>query len=199
LQKFIPKRDYTDMDMGTLNFNYFDAIVIAVTVILGIKGLMNGFIKEFFGLVGIVGGVYIASRVADKAGDFISKNIYQIDNSAALQLIGFASVLAIVWILTVMIGSLFSSLTQMSGFGTIDRFLGFVVGGGKYFIIFALITTALSNITLAKDNLGKYFDNSLLYPYLKETGSYLINIDVKQFSLGKSSINTADQNQSQTP
>ncbi len=174
------------MDMSTLNFNYFDVIIASIVVILGIKGMMNGFVKELFGLLGLVGGVYIASRTANTAADFVDKNFYHTDNATLLQLIGFVAVLAIVWIGAVALGSLFSSLTQASGLGFINRLLGFIIGGGKYFLIFALIVTALSNVTLVKDNLEKYVSNSLLYPYLKEAGSFLINIDTKNFQFNDS-------------
>ena len=202
------------MDISTLDFNYFDAVIASIVVILGIKGMMNGFVKEFFGLIGLVGGVYIAARVADTAGAFIDKNLYHMENSTALQLIGFIAILALVWIIAVAIGSLFSSLTQASGLGPINRLLGFIIGGGKYFLIFALIVTALSNVTLVKDNLQKYVKDSALYPYLVETGSFLINLDPKDFqliesnataapaavpasSLGKELESTIDQNISQ--
>jgi len=178
------------MDMSTFDFNYFDVTISAIIVILGIKGMMNGFVKEFFGLLGLIGGVYIASRTADTAGAFIDKNLYHLDNGAALQLLGFVAVLTIVWIIAVLIGSLFSSLTQASGLGPINRLLGFVVGGGKYFLIFALMVTALSNVSLVKDNLEKYISNSLLYPYLREAGSYLINIDTKNFQFNESNGTT---------
>ena len=179
------------MDMSTLDFNYFDAVIAAIVVILGIKGMINGFVKEFFGLVGLVGGVYIASRVAAGAGAFIDKNFYHMENTTALQLIGFIAVLALVWIAAVAIGSLFSSLTHASGLGPVNRLFGFIVGGGKYFLIFALIVTALSNVTLVKDNLGKYVKDSILYPYLVQTGSYLINLNPNEFLSGESNATAA--------
>lgn len=86
------------MDMSTLDFNYFDAVIASIVIILGIKGMMNGFIKEFFGLVGLVGGVYIAARMAHTAGEFIDKNLYHMENSTVLQLVGFIAILALVWI-----------------------------------------------------------------------------------------------------
>jgi len=54
---------------------------------------------------------------------------------------------------------------------------GFIVGGGKYFIIFALIVTALSNVTLIRDNAHKYVKDSMLYPLLLKAGSAIIKID----------------------
>jgi len=178
------------MEFGTFDFNYFDAVISAIVVILGIKGMINGFAKEFFGLLGLVGGVYIASRTAGTAGSFISEHFYRMESGAAIQLVGFITVLAIVWIAAVIAGSLLSSLTQASGLGPINRLLGFLVGGGKYFIIFALIVTALSNVTLVKENLGKYVDSSMLYPYLLKTGSYLINLSPDTFSSKEDNAST---------
>ncbi|MEA3418986.1 MAG: CvpA family protein [Campylobacterota bacterium] len=171
------------MDLASLDFNYFDVTIGAIVVILGIKGFMNGFVKEFFGLAGLVGGVYIGSRVANSAAAFIDKNLYHMENPAALKLIGFISILAIIWLGAVSLGALFSKLTYASGLGFINRLAGFIVGGGKYFLIFALIITALSNVTLVKDNMEKYVSGSILYPYLKEAGSFLINIDPDTFQI----------------
>lgn len=179
------------MDTAALNFNYFDIVIAAIVIILGIKGMINGFVKELFGLIGLIGGVYIASRSADTAAAFIDKNFYHLDNYAALQLIGFVAILAIVWAIALAIGSLFSSLTQASGLGPINRLFGFIVGGGKYFLIFALIVTALSNVTLVKDNLEKYVNNSILYPYLKQAGSYLINLDPKSLGYRENNMTVA--------
>jgi len=162
--------------MEDFSMNYFDVIVAVIVLLLGIKGLMHGFIKEVFGLIGLIAGVYFASRFADTAANFIGTNFFHTDNTALLKLIGFLVILIIIWILATIIGSILSKLTNSSGLGFINRILGFIVGGGKYFLIFAVIVTALSNVSLIKGYLEKHSENSILYPYLKKTGSYLINL-----------------------
>ncbi len=166
------------MDISTLN--YFDAIIGGIILILAFKGFLNGAIKEFFGLIGIIGGAYIASRLADDVSIFLYENFFKIDNEATLKLIAFVSVLSIIWIASILLGSMFSKLSEMSGLGFINRIFGFIIGGGKYFLIFSLIIVALSNVTLVQENLGKYVKDSKLYPYLKESGAFLINIDFKK-------------------
>lgn len=168
------------MDISTIN--YFDAIIGGVILLLAFKGFLNGAIKEFFGLLGIIGGVYIASRLANDVSIFIYDNFLKIDNGATLKLIAFVSVLSIIWISSILFGAIFSKLSELSGLGFVNRSFGFIIGGGKYFLIFSLIVTALSNVTVVQDNLGKYVNNSQLYPYLKEAGSFLINIDPKLFT-----------------
>jgi len=169
-------------NFSMIDFNYFDVTISAIVLILGIKGFMQGFIKEAFGLIGLVAGVYFASRLAPDAAHFIDANFFHLENQSLLKLLGFLAILIIIWLSATILGSIFSKLTSQSGLGFLNRLLGFVAGGGKYFLIFALIVTALSNVTLVKDNLEKYVNDSILYPYLKKAGSYLINLDTS--SLG---------------
>ena len=37
--------------------NWFDAVVIALIVLFGLRGLANGIIKEIFGILGLIGGL----------------------------------------------------------------------------------------------------------------------------------------------
>jgi len=177
-------------NFSMIDFNYFDVTIGSIVLILGIKGFMNGFIKEVFGLVGLVGGVYFASRLSGDAATFIDSTFIHIENTALLKLVGFLAILIIIWLSATILGSIFSKLTSVSGLGFINRFLGFVAGGGKYFLIFALIITALSNVTLVKDNLEKYVHDSVLYPYLKAVGSSIIHLDPK--SIGLDNTNATD-------
>jgi membrane protein required for colicin V production len=76
------------------------------------------------------------------------------------------------------VGSIVAKLSNQNGLGLLNRIFGFVTASAKYFLIFALIITALANVTLVKDNIGKYVKDSKLYPYLQQTGAYLINLDI---------------------
>jgi len=171
-------------NFAMIDFNYFDVTVGAIVLILGIKGFMNGFIKEVFGLVGLVAGVFFASRLSSDAASFIDQTFIHIENTALLKLLGFLSILIIIWLSATILGSIFSKLTSMSGLGFINRLLGFLAGGGKYFIIFALIVTALSNISLLKGHLDKYTKGSILFPLLEKTGSLIIKIDPEDLGIG---------------
>ena len=180
-------------NFSMMDFNYFDVTIAAIILILGIKGFMQGFIKEVFGLVGLVAGVYFAARLAPEAASFIDTNFFHLENQSLLKLIGFLAILILIWLGATILGSIFSKLTSQSGLGFLNRLFGFIAGGGKYFLIFALIVTALSNVTLVKDNLEKYVNDSVLYPYLKEAGAYLINLDTSAIGL-----NMPDASQAET-
>ena len=183
-------------NFSMMDFNYFDVTIAAIILILGIKGFMQGFIKEAFGLVGLVAGVYFAARLAPDAASFIDTNFFHLENQSLLKLVGFLAILILIWLGAAILGSIFSKLTNQSGLGFLNRLFGFIAGGGKYFLIFALIVTALSNVTLVKDNLEKYVKNSVLYPYLKESGSYLINLDTSAMGLDmtETKVSTTENN-----
>jgi membrane protein required for colicin V production len=179
------------MNFSMIDFNYFDVTISAIVLILGIKGFINGFIKEVFGLLGIVGGVYFASRLSQTAATFIDENFLHLENPTLLKLIGFLAILISIWLGATLLGALLSKMTSLSGFGFLNRLFGFIAGGGKYFIIFSLIVTALSNVALVKDNLQEKLKDSMLYPYLKQTGSLLINIDPNMLGLKNSTTSKA--------
>ncbi len=162
--------------------HYFDIIIGSIVLILGLKGLLRGFVNEIFGLLGLVLGVFLGSRYYIVVADFIDKNIYSLQNDIILELIAFMAILALFWWGAIIIGNGFSKLVNMSGLGFLGNALGFIVGGGKYFIIFALITAALSNIERVRINFAPKVQNSILYEPLLKTGSYLINIYPKNIN-----------------
>ena len=164
-------------NLSVMDFNVFDITIAALVLLLAIKGFIHGFVKEIIGLVGLLGGVYFASRLSKTAADFIDQNFIHLENTTLLQLIGFIAILLIIWLSATILGSIFSKLTNQSGLGFLNRLLGLIAGGGKYFFIFGLIVTALSNISFVKDNFKEHIESSILYPYLHQAGSYLINQD----------------------
>lgn len=181
-------------NISTTYFNYFDIIISIIILLLAIKGFINGFIKEVFGLIGLIGGIYFASRLSDAAADFIDQNFMHLENLSLLKLIGFLAILLIIWLGATIIGSIFSRLSNATGLGFFNRLFGFIVGGGKYFLVFALITTALSNVTLVQESLTKHVEGSFLYPYLKKYGKTLINMDPKLVGIqSKSTIEVAKE------
>ncbi len=159
------------------NISIFDIISLSLIFILGIKGVINGFIKEIFGLVGIVGGIFVASRFADQAGELISTNLYKLDSSATLYIVGFIAVLIVFWIISLFIGHLLESMMKMSGLGGLDKLAGFVVGSAKVFLVFSILAVTLSNIEFIKKQADEYMSKSFMYPIFIETGSYIIKMD----------------------
>ncbi|MRJ02747.1 MAG: CvpA family protein [Epsilonproteobacteria bacterium] len=168
----------------------FDLVVGAIIFFLGLKGLVDGFIKEFFGLAGIIGGIYYGSRYAEEVGRWISDNIFYIKNEAALSFVGFVVTLAGVWIAMVIVASLITSLTHASGMGTLNRLLGVLFGWAKIFLIFSVLIYAASHIGFTQSLIQKYTKNSRLYPLMLEAGGYIIHLKPEDFRLRRSETNS---------
>ena len=162
------------------NINVFDLVVVALITILGLKGLFRGFSKEFFALVGIVGGVFVASRLSNEAGEIVNSFI-PMENENTILLAGFVSALIIFWIIAYIIGSGLEKVFKMSGLGALDRILGFVFGAGKIFLLFSIISYAVSQVKMINDNLAPKLETSIVFPLLQETGSYIIQLDTSGF------------------
>lgn len=165
-------------------FSTFDMIVVGISVVLGLKGLFKGFIKEVFGLVGIIGGIFIASRMSEVVGNLI-KPIIGIESNATLSLIGFVATLIGFWILIYILGTILSKITEMSGLGAVNRLLGFIFGTAKIFLIISVIVYALFQIESFKSTLNEKFSKSLVFPYLVKTGGFIVKLDTSKFMPAK--------------
>ena len=72
----------------------------------------------------------------------------------------------------------FKHLTLLSGLGPFDKILGFVFGASKFFFIAAVIAHAAYSIKAIKSTLDDTsLKNSILFPILTQTGSYIMKLD----------------------
>jgi len=165
-----------------MEINYFDIIVAVIIVLLGLKGILNGFFKELFGLIGIVGGIFIASRFGDLVGQRLSDLVFHFSNQSAVSFTGFLVTLIVFWIVMIILGQIFKKLSSMSGLGVFDRILGFIFGFGKFFFIAAIIAFAINNVKALKPTIDSTLSDSVLFPVLVKTGGFIMKIDTTELS-----------------
>ncbi len=166
-----------------MGFYWFDAFILGFTLLLGLKGIINGLIKEIFGLLGIVGGVFIASKYADRASLFIQNTFYKIQNESLASFVGFLALLILFWLFCLLLGNLFSKLIKLSGLGFLDRFGGFLFGGLKVFLIFAILVFCVSRIGFLNQKLQDFAKDSYTLALLKKSGAYIMNQPLAEASL----------------
>ncbi len=160
-----------------MDLNYFDLIIGAIILLLGLKGILNGFFKEIFGLIGIIGGVFVASRVGDDIGKFLSDSIFKLENESAIKFTGFLVTLIAFWALMIFLGSILKRLSKLSGLGVFDKILGFVVGSGKFFLIISIIVFAIWNVKTIRVNIEDSVKNSIFFPIMVQTGGFIMKLD----------------------
>jgi len=156
--------------------NWFDIVIVALTLFLGLKGLFRGFIKESFALIGIVGGVFLASRLSSQTGQIVN-DIFHFDNSNTIALVGFVITIIVVWFLAYILGVILSKIIKLSGLGIFDNILGFIFGASKIFLLFSIIFYAISSVETIDNQLSSKLKNSVIFPILKDTGKMLIKLD----------------------
>ncbi len=160
-----------------MEINYFDLVAAIIILLLGLKGILNGFFKEVFGLVGIIGGIFVASRLGNSVGEYLNNLIFNFQSPAAVQFLGFLVTLAAFWLLMVIVGQAFKKLSAISGLGPLDRVFGFVVGASKFFLIASILAYSAYNIKPIKSSLDSVLSNSIVFPIMVATGGYIIKID----------------------
>jgi membrane protein required for colicin V production len=88
--------------------NWLDIVIIIFLILSVVGGLMTGFIKSIFGLVGLILGVVLAGRyyvaLADHLG-FIS-------NENAARVLAFIIILAAVGIVAALLGIIFTRIVS---------------------------------------------------------------------------------------
>lgn len=164
------------------NVSLLDLISIALILFLGIKGFFRGFVKETFGLIGIIGGIYVASRYAQPLGEYLDINFLHLQNKGSLYLIGFIASLIAFWLVAVMIGAMLGKLVSSSGLGIVDKIFGFGVGGAKVFLIFSIIIYVLTSIPIFKSSVEKIFEGSMMYPIFNKVGAQIVKLDPSQIA-----------------
>lgn len=158
------------------NFTSFDIIILSLIVLLGLKGLFRGLIRELFAIFGIIGGIFIASRISSSTGNLINV-IMNIENQNTLLLLGFIISLAIIWSAAYFLGITLSKMFSLSGLGIFDKVFGFAFGAGKIFLLFSIIFFALSNVEFISKKMENLKTKSFIYPMLVSTGGYIIKIN----------------------
>lgn len=160
-----------------MDLNYFDVAVGSVILLLGLKGLLNGFAKEVFGLAGIVGGVFVASHLGGIIGKFLSDTFFHFESAPAVNLVGFIFALGIFWLLMVALGAGFKKLSALSGLGPLDRVLGFFIGSSKFFFIVSIIVYALFSVTAIRENFKEKMADSFFYKPMFATGDFILHLE----------------------
>lgn len=157
-----------------IDYHFFDMVILALVLILGIKGFISGFIKELFGLIGIIGGVFLGSRYADEVAPMVQE-LLALNDPDLTRVTGFFVVFIAFWLVIMTLSNTISKMLQMSNLGFFNSLLGFFMAGGKYFLILAIIFTTVADQKFFKDKLETKFAKSEVYPVLIEVGSYIMD------------------------
>ncbi len=171
-----------------MDMNLLDIVVLALVALLGLKGLVRGLIKEVFGLVSIVGGVFFASRFADELGGYIHTVFFPIENDGVKSLVGFVILFALIWAGIQLLGTVLAKMVKVSGLGFLDKLGGMAVGSAKIFLVFSIIAYGFGSVAFVKEMVKEKMSNSFMFPILFNTGSYIVSIDSLRLKEAKDQV-----------
>lgn len=158
---------------------YFDIIIIAIIVILALKGLFSGFIRETCSMLGIIGGVLVASRYSGAVGDLIN-DLIAIESQTLRNLIGFMLILALIWVGFLVIAEILVRFATFIKLGKLDKVLGVGIAAVKIFLVVSIILFTFSKMNFLSNFTANLAQNSLCYPVMIKIGNFIVKTDFAQ-------------------
>lgn len=162
--------------------NYIDIVILVIVLLISYKGFFDGFIHEVSALIGIVAGIFFASRLAGDMAVFFNSHIYNIQSPSISIILGFLIVLAFFWIGILAIGFVVSKFVKSTGLGFLDRILGYLFSCVKVFCLFSFIVYGIVQIKFIQeiDLIKTLPKKSKVYSAMLDTAKIIINFDSKE-------------------
>ena len=161
-----------------LGLNAFDIVVIGLILLLSIKGLLNGFTKELFGAIGLIGGIFVASYFHKGVAEYIHSNVTDALSVNALNLLSLIILFILFFTIVKYIGKGVALIGDSEYISATSRLGGMLIKIVTLFFIFSLIVFAFSSKPQVTEKFKDTLDNSKLYPLLKSTGANILNMPI---------------------
>ena len=182
-----------------LGLNIFDIVVIGLILLLSIKGLLNGFTKELFGAIGLIGGIFIASYFHKTVAEYVHNNITDALSMNALNLLSLILIFVLFLTVVTYIGKGVALIGDSENISATSRLGGMLIKIVKLFFIFALIVFAFSTKPQVAQKFKDTLDSSKLYPLLKNAGATILNMPIiSDVNLGKKENKAVESNTTKT-
>ncbi len=161
-----------------MGLNIFDVVVAALILLLSIKGLFGGFTKELFSAIGLIGGLYAATLFNTDVAQYIYSNVTDALSVPVLKLIATVVIFLAVWYIATILGRALSLIGDREFISTTSRLAGMLIKMVTLFLIFSLITFALSTKPQVSERFKDTLSQSKLYPLLRDLGAAILNISL---------------------
>ena len=157
--------------------NAFDILITVITGFFIIRGLFRGFIKEFFSILGVFAGFFVATRYYGAAASLIPGDIL---NPAYLSIVGFLILFIFVYFIISVLGVIIKYLLKITMLGLVDRAFGAIAGTFKGVLITTVLLLALVAFLPAG---SPFITRSRLAPHLISTTEKMAFVLPKEMRL----------------
>lgn len=162
------------------NLSYADAGIVVVLVLLSIRGIWQGLIRGSASFLGIILGVFYASRFYQNVGEWFAKTLYDFQSPEINYLIGFLILITIIWAACLVIGEIVFRMIKLTPLTALDGALGLLFGFAKAFVIISVIIFGISQVGWLKNFSQNLESKSSLFPIMKKLAIDIMNLEPAQ-------------------
>lgn len=171
--------------------SYIDVGILVVLILLSVKGIWQGIIRGLASFLGILLGIFFASRYYASMGDWFAHTLYNFNMPEINALIGFLIIITLTWAIFLLLGEILFRLVKFTPLAVIDGALGLAFGFCKAFLIISIIVFGISQIEWLKSFSQNVERNSSLFPLMKKLSIQIMNLDrVQEVKENLENINT---------
>ena len=113
-----------------------DIIILIIVGIGAVMGLIRGFIRQIAAILGFIVGLMAAKSLYASLAEYLHP--YVTHSLTVAQVIAFVAIWMAVPLLFALLGSLLTRGFSAIALGGLNRLLGFLFGGLKYFLLMSL-------------------------------------------------------------
>lgn len=149
------------------NMTGFDFVIIALLLLLTLRGLWIGFLRQITTLVALVVGYVIAGQYHDKLFPFLRGLT---DNPHVLFWGSYVILFVITYVITMLLGKALAKVVELTVAGWFDKILGGVLGFVKAAVLIILLNMVLAGV-LAPEN--EMLRSCQFCPYVSQATDYV--------------------------
>ena len=158
-------------------FSYIDIGIIVLLILLSLKGIWQGIIRGLASFLGILLGIFFASRFYDGLGSWFAINIYNLGSPELNALVGFVIIITLIWAGFLLLGEILFRMVRFTPLVSVDAALGLAFGFCKAFLLLSIIVFGISQIAWLKNFSQNVEQNSSIFPMMKNLSIKIMNLE----------------------
>ncbi|BDB66762.1 hypothetical protein Hc94105_0963 [Helicobacter cinaedi] len=158
-------------------FSYIDIGIIVLLILLSLKGIWQGIIRGLASFLGILLGIFFASRFYDGLGEWFATNIYNLGSPELNALVGFVIIITLIWAGFLLLGEILFRMVRFTPLVSVDAAFGLAFGFCKAFLLLSIIVFGISQIAWLKNFSQNVEQNSSIFPMMKNLSIKIMNLE----------------------
>ncbi len=157
--------------------SYIDIGIIVLLVLLSLRGIWQGVIRGLTSFLGILFGIFFASRFYSGLGEWFAQNVFDLNTPELNSLVGFVIIITLIWAGFLLVGEILFRMVRFTPLAGIDKAFGLLFGFCKAFLLLSIIVFGISQIAWLKNFSQNVEKNSSIFPMMKNLSIKIMNLE----------------------